>query len=258
MRVLLCLILLTSCLSPKFDLAYELSRVTKIDFNEQYLNGKEIVLPRNNWVSLMQFSKYCVFYKTPFKNDSGILKIVRRSSRCDFSDDAVFEEERISSLSLKLFTSRNITLEFNINDENRVFPLLNYKVQKKYQAFDNQLKHSFFDNVFVDMEGIKDVEKLKDGVLCHGVNIECSDVVDYRCDQCESGSYEVVDFNCPQGGSKYCGQDKCGNKNQPACPRGYKTLDSKLPTLCFEGSPAGFCKPGLSTFCSDDGILICL
>lgn len=99
---------------------------------------------------------------------------------------------------------------------------------------------------------------LSDKDLCHGVNSNCQDVVGYRCENCPEGFYEVVDFNCPQGGSKYCGVDNCGKKNEPACPRGYKILGSKLKSLCFDGSPAGLCGPGLETFCNEDNILICI
>lgn len=255
------LLLFTSCLKPNFSLEEKLSLAKNIELNAKYLNLDNITNPKNTWVEVFKFDNWCAFYKTPYNKKMGVFRVVEKSSqKCHFDADGLFEKHDISSFKYTLLTKNKTTLRIQINTENTDYRLFNYRMdKKKFNAFDNQLKSSFFGNVFVNggLDSLKD-KTLNDGQLCHGVNIECQDVVANKCDQCLHGSYEVVDFNCTQGGSKYCGQNKCGEKNQPACPRGYKVLDSKLPTLCFNGSPAGFCKPGLKTFCNDDGILVCL
>lgn len=254
------LFIFVSCIKSNYDFRSDLSYATNIEYNSSYL-GKDIISePKNTWVEVMTFNDKCFFYKTPFGKNLGQIRVTKRKlQRCDFSNEIRFERSEIKTLKIDIVTSGKTNLRLSINDDVEIIPLFNYRVPRKFSAFTNQLRHSYFDNVFIN--GAAKIEKksfLSEGTLCHGVNIECKDVVTYQCDLCSDGSYEVVDFNCPQGGSKYCGQDKCGTKNQPACPRGYQVLETKLPSLCFNGSPAGFCSPGLSTFCNDEGILICL
>lgn len=251
---------LLSCQQEKFDFANELAFTTNFEMNELYQGSKGVYEPKNTWLLLFTFNKYCYFYKTPFNKSLGESRITKRQAgKCSFSDDAIYSKEGIKDFKMNLHVQEKIKLSLIIDGESFNYPLINYSVSRKFTPFNNQLKKSFFGNVYVNggLDYLK-TKTLKSGTLCHGVNIECKDVVKYKCDLCEKGSYEVVDFNCAQGGSKYCGKDKCGTKNQPACPRGYKVLDTKLPSLCFNGSPAGFCSPGLSTFCNDEGILICL
>ncbi|MEH0860389.1 hypothetical protein [Halobacteriovorax sp. DPLXC-1] len=259
MKYLVFILLFISCWSQKFDLEERLSLAKKIEFNNQYLNKGNIEQPKNTWIKIFEFDNFCAFYKTPFNKKEGILRYVSKSgNKCQF-DEKIKLQENISSLKFSLSAVDKVSLDLFLGGERRSYHLFNYRMPRKFSAFQNQLKKSYFDNVFISggLEYLKD-KVLKDGQLCHGVNIECKDVVANICDMCPSGSYEVVDFNCKQGGSKYCGVNKCGTKNQPACPRGYKVLDTKLPSLCFNGSPAGFCEPGLETFCNDDGILVCL
>ncbi|WP_412472003.1 hypothetical protein [Halobacteriovorax sp. RT-1-4] len=257
---LLLLLNFISCNQKNFILEEELAFTNNFQINELYQGSKGVYEPKNTWLLLFTFNDYCYFYKTPFNKSLGEYRVTKRSSgKCSFNDDAILSKEGISDFKMNLHVQDKIKLNLIIDGESVNYPLLNHTVSKKFSPFNNQLKKSYFDNVFVNggLDYLKS-KTLKSGTLCHGVNIECKDVVKYKCDLCEEGSYEVVDFNCAQGGSKFCGKDKCGTKNQPACPRGYKVLDTKFPSLCFNGSPAGFCFPGLSTFCNDEGILICL
>lgn len=259
-KLLIILSFFVSCYPLKFNVENALSLAKNIKFNEQYLNKGEVQNPKNTWIKVFEFDKWCAFYKTPFNKNKGILRYVEKSSqKCSFDKNIRREIPGISSFKLSLSSNEKINLRLTIDSEIITYHLFNYRIDTKFSAFQSQLKKSYFGNVFVGggLESLKE-KFLKDGQLCHGVNIECKDVVANKCDMCVSGSFEVVDFNCPQGGSKYCGENKCGEKNQPACLRGYKVLDTKLPSLCFNGSPAGFCEPGLETFCNDDGILVCL
>ena len=85
-------------------------------------------------------------------------------------------------------------------------------------------------------------------IRCQQVDKNCQTVGDDRCDDCRYGWYQVVDYNCPQGGSKFCGQNHCGEKNEPACPRGTKVVG---------GEDAGICQSDLTAVMNADHILIC-
>lgn len=264
--------ILISCQSQidwKSSLQKDLNAITNLELNSRYTNKGIIKTPLNTWISLLSYKenniKRCLFYKTPFKDKLGVLKITSvRKGKCDpFAKELIYtkslEELSINYLSGDHVENSNILeLVFLMGSERKKLeiPLLNYEVPKKYKRYDNQLNSSFVDDVAFGDFLVK--KTLKDGQLCHGVNSSCQDVVANNCDLCENGAVEVVDFNCPQGGSKYCGQNNCGKKNEPACPRGYKVLGSKLASLCFDGSPAGFCEPGLKTYCNKKNILVCL
>ena len=96
---------------------------------------------------------------------------------------------------------------------------------------------------------------------CHKVDGNCSDVVENTCHFCRYGHFEVVDHTCPQGGSKFCGEGRCGGRGEPACLRGrfYTTIHERFQeNPCQEHSPVGYCLPGLHPFCDENNILVCL
>lgn len=104
---------------------------------------------------------------------------------------------------------------------------------------------------------ISDSYQDKTLIRCHELNENCEVVQHFRCDQCRYGWFEVVGGKCPGIKDKFCGVSRCGEKGEPACPRGnlYNQFDSNLN--CADGSTAGFCANGLRTFC-DNNVLICL
>lgn len=251
------------------DIKSELFKIDNFVLNSNYLNKGSLKTPLNTWLEVLSYKRerktLCLFYKTPFGEKKGILKLTSvKKGPCDpFSEGRILTSELID-FSFNFVSGPHVeksnVLEFLIVEKKAVekieVPLLNYQSDKSFQRYDNQLPESFVDDVAFGLSSV--TKTLDNGKLCHGVNSDCRDVVEYKCDRCSEGVVEVVDYNCPQGGSKYCGRNECGKKNQPACPRGYKILDSKLPSLCFEGSPAGFCEPGLRSFCNEKNILVCL
>jgi len=268
---LILLLLTLSCQQTdwKESLQLELYSIQNFTLNNRYINKGPIKSPLNTWVEILSFKKdrkkNCLYYKTPYSDKRGILKLTKVvKGKCDPFIEGVTFTKKIESLNFNFLTGSHVeqsnVLELLVSEGKEIqkiqIPLLNYQTKKRYKRFDNQLPNSFIDDVaFGALPGKK---KLENGKICHGVNRDCSNVVAYKCEQCEEGIVEVVDYNCPQGGSKYCARNKCGQKNEPACPRGYKVLDSKLASLCFDGSPAGFCEPGLKVFCNNDNILVCL
>lgn len=238
----------------------------RVRVNESLVSGKSVTKPLNSWVTIAVLSdRYCLAYKTPFSSSFGELSYFRFDKSCQFTKEALVKIKNINDLIVNVVNKNVDSLQLKLswlkgsskNREVLTFSLLNSKSKRAFSKLDHNLEMSFLADVFYGDYPESDKE-IADGNICHGINGDCKNVVSYRCDECKSGFYEVVDFNCPQGGSKYCGSDQCGEKNQPACPRGYNILETKLRTLCFDGSPAGFCSPGLKTFCNEDQILICI
>jgi hypothetical protein len=93
--------------------------------------------------------------------------------------------------------------------------------------------------------------------ICHQVNKKCESVVEFSCDQCRYGWFEVVPTSCALTGDKYCGMDKCGEKGYPACFRGFKYGQNYNFSGCDPENNAGFCQSGLNTICDAKGVLIC-
>ena len=228
-----------------------------IKFNHPEKMNQNIVRPLNAWVVLFESKFKCFYYRTAFRKRLGHIKLTRKKDKCDYEDSAIYEDRRVDSIKyIKISTNQDdLKIRLEINNEEITYRLLNTELNSKKEI--TLLDQSYLSDIFVDRD-IKNIKKLGDLEICHGVNSNCQDVVGYRCERCPGSFYEVVDFNCPQGGSKYCGVEDCGKKNKPACPRGYEVLETKLKSLCFDGSPAGFCGPGLQTFCNEDNILICL
>ena len=93
--------------------------------------------------------------------------------------------------------------------------------------------------------------------ICFQQNETCGNKGPDTCQQCKYGWYSIVDFNCPNGGSRICGQSNCGNRGEPACPRGKDFMELSRKSQCFLESKAGYCSPGLHTYCDQNNILIC-
>lgn len=248
--------------NPNFEL--EINRLfthsSDVNINSVLESSQSIEKPAGTWIVLIENKVKCLTYKTPFKEGLGILKIVEMNKgECQIDQNSSFTLSNIQKLSGYYNKKANeFSFQMTIQDQTKKYtiPLLNKVVNKKFERFDSNIDNVYFKNLL--LEEYTAQAPIKDGELCYGVNSSCSTVVANKCASCENGFYEVIDFNCPGGGSRYCGANKCGQKNEPACPRGYEILESKLSSLCFDGSPAGYCAPGLHTYCNEDKILICL
>lgn len=72
--------------------------------------------------------------------------------------------------------------------------------------------------------------------------------VEGTCQLCRFGVYRVL-------GAKpefYCGVDRCGEVNQPACPRGTKWQKSRGPFSCRGNQENTFCAVGLKVECLEE------
>jgi hypothetical protein len=210
---------------------------------------------------------HCVYFQVPYKKIIGRLKIIELKNEAECSEVPSEENwlilDHLSNLLMKLENFK-LTLNFDLNHQkiNWTFLLPNIAdgvIHEKYQAVKERKLYSGLTFLRTNEESFdlshgKYLGKLSDrmststAIRCQQINQKCQLVGENRCDDCAYGWYQVVDYNCPQGGSKFCGQNHCGEKNEPACLRG---------TKLGEGTQTGICQSDLSPVFNANHILVC-
>ncbi|MBP9673659.1 MAG: hypothetical protein KBD63_01060 [Bacteriovoracaceae bacterium] len=113
-----------------------------------------------------------------------------------------------------------------------------------------------YKNKKIEAKIKKDQRIIKEKTLCHQVDDKCESTMPYQCNLCAEGFYEGAATLCERGGPKYCGISHCGEKNEPACPRGLTLVKKNKQDVCEAGSLAGICNEGLTSIC-ENGVLVC-
>lgn len=215
--------------------------------------------------SSLKLSNDCLYYRTPFREKKGELTLVRR-----FRNECAEIKEGTVIASLKeisdlMISKKNHRLIFSYVKGNEFisssYPLIDEKGKTKHEKYQSIKREALypslqllkidtdsFDAINPNLGNINDSFALGSAIRCHQVSKECKDVKENICNRCRYGYYEVVDYQCPQGGSKYCGINRCGEKNGPACVRGQQQYD--------EGTQ-GICNPELTPVMNADGIWVC-
>ena len=210
----------------------------------------------------------CVYYVVPYKEKVSILKIQEHKDLdiCpDTSEKGVtlISVEGINHLNIT-FKNFKLTMDFQYQKTSKKIeiPMPNVEeglVHEKYHSIKETrlmsgLKLLKLSDESFDFASNRYLGKLSDrfslgsAIRCHQVNKDCETVGENRCEDCKYGWFEVVDFQCSQGGSKFCGQNHCGEKNEPACPRGVKVVDVE---------DAGICQSDLEPTLNLEKILVC-
>jgi len=224
-----------------------------------------LVIPAKGGID---FNRHCVFYKVPYKQTPGEIKVskLKGLDACpETSDDN--NSVVINNVTKLIVGFRNfkLSLSFKQNEiqRNFVIPLMNVSLGKSHEKYSSMKEKRLADGMqflrlsdeSFDYSTNRFLGKLSDrfsngsAIRCHQVTKDCENVGENRCDQCRYGWYEVVDFQCPQGGSKFCGQNHCGEKNEPACPRGIKVIG--------DDEDEGICQNDLEPVSNADKVLIC-
>jgi hypothetical protein len=218
-------------------------------------------------VSGLNVKTHCVYYQVPYKKIQGIIKILesKNDGPCLEVDsgESWLELRDVKDLRVKLENFK-LSLDFTINNQKKSWSFLLPNIEEgliheKYQPVKQRKLYSGMTFLRISNESFlnqnnKYLGKLSDrvsrgsSIRCHQVDKNCENVGENRCDECRYGWYQVVDFQCPQGGSKFCGQSHCGEKNEPACPRGIKVVDAEN---------LGICQNDLSPVWNADHVLIC-
>lgn len=240
---------------------------------------EELTHPVGAWLWLMEIdSQYCLFYRTPLGEKLGELRLNERpESGCReaFGEKIIVELKGVQNLSFIELNHRERKLgprqEWVVKGEHKSVPF-RWKIFAPLVATEKgkapKKLSSFSSRTIKPLAAYQKSQKgnyqkrYADGeaLFCHRVNENCEDVEAFSCQSCRYGWYEVVDYSCPQGGSKICGPSRCGQRGEPACPRGLEHIvqtRSKI-VVCEKGSKAGFCEQGLETHCDENNVLICL
>lgn len=210
---------------------------------------------------------HCVYYQVPFKEIPGILSVEEMRAGTNCSETATGQSWlEIDGVKNFKATLENFKLHFDFEKSGKKFSwvfllpnleggLIHEKIEpikeKKWKTGLSFLRIN--DETFLNQNN-KYLGKLSDrmstgtAIRCQQMDKNCNQVGENRCDDCRYGWYQVVDFNCPQGGSKFCGQNHCGEKGEPACPRGTKVIGQ---------DEEGICQSDLTATPNADHILIC-
>ena len=227
-------------------------------------NILKILIPTESGLS---FKTHCLYYQIPYKQRIGILKII------ELKDDTQCPEQTLVTPWLEIFNVKDLTvtlenfkLKFDFlyqgNKVNWLFLLPNLEnglIHQKIQAVKENKLYSGMSFLRIndesfDSKGNKYLGKLSDrfslgsSIRCRQISKDCQLVGEDRCDDCRYGWFQVVDYNCPQGGSRFCGQNHCGEKDEPACPRGNKVVG---------GEDLGICQSDLAAITNSDHLLVC-
>lgn len=265
-KYMLLIILLTSCLNSSLEkenyrLMQDWLYATQVKI--QVPTSEIIERPPGAEVLIFQLDikrkTHCVYYLVPFKSKPGKISVAENKSLgvCPETNqnENIVEIPHIKDLKIE-FKNFHLKLSFERfgKNERMEFPLLNLNIGSIHQKFKNLKTKSLLPGLELYnapknyMGKLSDSFSLGQALRCHQVNSKCETVGEYRCDECRYGWYEVADYNCPQGSSKFCGQNHCGEKNEPACPRGYKL---------FENEDTGICQGDLLAIYNEDHILVC-
>jgi hypothetical protein len=244
-------------------LKYNDMEITSLPGYEQLV--MELTIPQKGGLNR---KTHCLYYQVSYKDKVSNLKVQEliEGGPCPiYSTKEISFIELLGINNFKIsFKKFMLTMEFQYQKVKRKIeiPIPNYEeglIHEKYQPIKEKrlfsgLKFLRLDESSFDFASNRYLGKLADrfsggsSLRCHQVNKNCETVGENRCEQCRYGWYEVVDFQCSQGGSKFCGQNHCGEKNEPACPRGTKVVDLE---------DAGICQSDLSPVLNGDGILVC-
>lgn len=246
--------------------------------NVQEINSPNISITRPVGVELLilrlsfeesrgnNYVHHCVYYRVPFKKINGKIIITENkdSERCDETPSGKVNYE-LDGLQNFIYSLNSYELKmsftFSKKNYNWLFPLNNLQIKSEHNRFKSESKkmrlpgltllriddHPKGPNLF-SLGNLDDSFSAGTAIRCYKVNKDCIEIGENLCNRCRFGFYEVVDYTCPNGGSKFCGVNHCGKKSQPACPRGTKTRDQEID---------GICEESLKPVANSENILIC-
>jgi len=257
-----------------------LSRHIDFEFKKWTDIQGKVSTPPATWILLLRIAnnegESCLFYRENYEKMKGVLRLSSASECGELYDQPNYSLDHLEDLKMS-FDERSgiILLSLTERGKERELQFLypSFKVQKQsYNLLDDSSASGVLSYISLTSkakERVQTLGKINDNyrdesaVQCHKVDDKCQDVTPNNCSTCAYGFFEVVDHHCPQGGSKYCGINRCGEQGQPACPRGEIAATRLLPPgevldWCSKESSAGFCQQGLTTSCDGNGVLICL
>lgn len=251
------------------------------DFMKWQSDKGEISAPPATWIRLLKIissgKEYCLFYRNQFEDKKGVLRLSQDAPCDDSYNSPQYSADKIENFDFSFDKSEGIfkmSIAFSKEGPRSYkFYYPSYKDERgSLQVLSDSAPSGTFSYLALSPQNEPPLEligKYQDNyrdssaTICHKVNAKCEDEVPNHCKQCAFGHFEVVDHLCPQGGSKFCGVNRCGEQGQPACPRGELAAgrilkEGEVLDWCSKESPAGFCQSGLTPTCDGNKILVCL
>jgi len=229
-----------------------------------YQSGDVLKKPAGTWQLLLSvlragraidgLAKDCVWVFIP-NQDDGIFKIttVRPTESCvdKWESYGWIEEKNLRAIQ---FVLQSTTAQFWLTDKSgRVHTwkteFLNTVKFADYKLFDSSVEKRKVPGVFffspdspIDIKhGSELIGKIEDEYP----QSPCS-YKDGSCLRCRFGVYRV---KAGDETNYYCGIDRCGEKNQPACERGVTWQRLRQTFTCRGDNSHVYCLPGLKVEC---------
>lgn len=222
-----------------------------LKISSYYVEEEPIKEPRGAWSKIFELetntSKFCLYFK-PSKNINEV-RVLKNDCSLTQIDNYVLKLSPIYNFAFRK-TQWGITLLIDQNEYRYQF--INMNKPKNYKIFDSSHANQLLAGMII---GELKTKKLTDNYFCYKVNNECETIQENICDLCLSSFYPVVSSNCRRKRSFMCGENKCGQINEPACIRGFKAVELELD-YCMNDSPVAYCRDGLRVMCVNN-LLIC-
>ena len=240
---------------------------TVISIQEQhsgYQSGDVLKKPEGTWqllfsvlragVAIDGLAKDCVWVQIPTQDD-GILKIIKvlptESCQNKAESESWIEEKELRSIQ---FVLQSTGAQFWLTDKSgRVHDwkseFLNTKTTSEFKLFDSSVDKRKIPGGFVFSPDrtidIKHGTELMGSMEDEYPQNPCS-YKDGSCWRCRFGVYRV---KAGDENNYYCGVDRCGEKNQPACERGVTWQRLRQTFTCRGDNSHVYCLPGLKVEC---------
>ncbi len=229
---------------------------------------------------LMIIKSLCLYYQNPFNGHEGklIFEMKESLSGCDELHWDGLVLEKISQLKIKnMMNHQELQIQFLWNQKHYEFmltlsgvhqlkPFLPAKNLDHIGPYQGSSITEKFSPAKYTLGGLKDSFSNQRAIVCYQVNDDCEVTMSDQCDLCQFGHYPVVGSSCPTKLNMYCGVNRCGQRDEPACPRGVvhreknpkrESLDQIRVDHCENPSEFGFCQDDLEAECNAQGIIIC-
>lgn len=249
MRFLLFLLVSFNLLaSPTEELSQQwMGRVKVIQRHTGYKDGETLRAPQGTWQNLFNVvlgtELHCVHARIPTQGKSdGEIKIVSIKLDADCSKTwerpGFWEEKNIRSIQF-LVSGNEIKIWWS-DEDGRIHSFSSKTPEIKGVFFYPPGKSS--ENVKVKMWG--DIDDVYPSTPCS--------YDEGTCQLCKYGVYRVAE-SAPE---YFCGVDRCGERNMPACPRGKRWQKSRGTFSCRGNHEHVFCSKGLRVECLGE-VAIC-
>jgi hypothetical protein len=229
-----------------------------------YQSGDVLKKPAGTWQLLFSIlragraidglAKDCVWIYVPLKDD-GVLKVitVHPTESCEnkWENYGWIEEKDLHAIQ---FVLQSTSAQFWLTDiTGRVHTwkadFLNTVKKAEFKLFESSVEKRkipgvffFSPNTLIDIkQGSQLIGKMEDEYP----QSVCS-YKDGSCLRCRFGVYRV---KAGDETTYYCGIDRCGEKNQPACERGVTWQRLRQTFTCRGDNSHVYCLPGLKVEC---------